>query len=105
MHHLLPAVGGWFQDLETGVIFEVVAVDPVQETIEVQFQDGDLDEYDLDAWDSLVLQALGEPKDWRNAFELDREDHLAAEDALPVENWSGPLSDIEPPAFPVWAES
>ena len=104
MHHLLPSVGGWFQDLETGVIFEVVAVDPLQETVEVQFRDGELDEYDLDTWSSLTLQSLAEPKDWRDAFELDREDRLAFEDCPPLENWSGPLNDIEPPAFPGWSE-
>ncbi len=105
MHHLLPSVGGWFQDLETGVIFEVVAVDPVQETVEIQFRDGDVDEYDLDTWNGLMLQSLGEPQDWRDAYELDREDHLAVEDIPLLENWSGPLNDIEPPDFLAWAEA
>lgn len=104
MHHLLPSVGGWFQDLQSGVIFEVVAVDPIQETIEIQCRDGEVDEFDLDTWNGLTLQSLGEQKDWRDVYEFDREDRLALEDIPALENWSGPLNDIEPPDFPVWVE-
>lgn len=105
MHHLLPSVGGWFQDLESGVIFEVVAVDPVNETIEIQFRDGEVDEYDLDAWNGLQLQSLAEPKDWRDAYELDAEDRVVEDDVLQPENWSGILNSMEPPDTLSWVET
>ncbi len=104
MHHLMPSVGGWFQDVETGVIFEVVAVDPMSETVEIQFRDGDLDEYDLETWNSLHLQGLSESKDCRDVFEMNPEDGPADDDILHPVNWSGILNELEPLDTLSWAE-
>ena len=43
---MTPSVGLWYQNLE-GELLEVVAFDPDEGTIEVQFYDGTVEEYDL----------------------------------------------------------
>ena len=74
MKLLGPKVGAWYQDIQPGARFEVVAWDTQSLTVETQHIDGEVSEYDLDSWRELLLVAIEEPEDWRNAFELDSED-------------------------------
>lgn len=105
MHRLMPTVGGWFKDLESGELFEIVAVDPVSETVEVQFLDGEVDEYDLDSWHALRLQQAAPPEDWQAPFELDPADRDPGDEARSPESWSNPLNLIEAPEPQFWLEA
>jgi hypothetical protein len=72
-----PAIGEWYR-LRGGDIFEVVAVDNDDGTIEVQHFDGTVEEFDLDDW--LVQRSRGEiedaeaPEDPNGSFDLDSDD-------------------------------
>jgi hypothetical protein len=96
MKMLSPVVGGWYKDLETGTLFEVVAWDTATLTIETQYLDGEVAEYDLDVWRDMPLEAVAAPEDWRNPFELDDEDNLDPDLPFHPEDWNNPLSLIEP---------
>ncbi len=75
MSDLDPIVGNWYRNLENRTCLEVVALDEDGRTVEVQYQDGDVEEIDLDTWYELVLEAVDAPEDWAGAFdELDEED-------------------------------
>jgi len=91
-----PRVGAWYQDLQTNAIFEVVASDPDQSTVECQYIDGEVTDYDMDSWRELLLVEVEEPEDWRNAYELDAEESSDPDLPFHPEDWSGPLSNIEP---------
>lgn len=95
MRNIIPSVGSWFKESQQGVIFEIVAVDEVSQTIETQLIDGEVSEYDVDSWAQLELQAIEEPEDWRNAYELSQEDALNPDDTIIPETWSNPVSMIE----------
>ena len=95
MNRSFPQVGSWYKELTQGSMFEVVAVDELEQTIETQMIDGAIEEYDLDSWQELVLEEIEEPEDWRNAYELSREDYLDPDATIYPEDWSGPLSNIE----------
>lgn len=69
-----PGVGNWYR--LDGDLFEVVAVDDDDATIEIQYFDGTVEEMDLEDW---------------NAHCEDR----AVEQADPPEDWSGAV-DVEP---------
>lgn len=99
MKMLSPAVGAWYQDLESGSLFEVVDWDPATLTIELQYLDGEVAEYDLDGWRELRLRQAEAPEDWRNAFELDDEDMLDPDLPYHPEDWNSPLNSIEPEAM------
>lgn len=96
MNKILPEVSAWYQDLVSGVLFEVVAVDDENNTIEYQLVDGELGEYDLSAWQQLYLTDAEAPEDWRSPFELNREDQAYSDQVFVPENFSGALLDIEP---------
>ena len=56
MKMLSPVVGGWYKDLQTSALFEVVAWDPSNLCIETQYLDGEVTEYELDTWRQLLLE-------------------------------------------------
>lgn len=63
MNKILPEVSAWYQDLVSGSLFEVVAVDEQTRTIEYQMVDGELGEYDIDAWEQLHICNAEAPED------------------------------------------
>lgn len=96
MSNLYPQVGAWYKDLQVGAIFEVVAVDEGAQTIETQLQDGALSEYDMDSWNELLLVEIEEPENWSDGYELSHEDSLESDSIMRPDDWSSPLSYIEP---------
>lgn len=96
MNTLVAEVAAWYQDLVTGALFEVVAVEEDSGTIEYQHIDGEVGEYDTAYWKQLILAPAEPPEDWRNPFEINHEDSGLTDQAIVPENWSGPLSEIEP---------
>ena len=99
MKMLSPDVGGWYKDLQSNMLFEVVAWDPSSLPIEAQYLDGEVTEYDLDAWRQLLLQRAEAPEDWRSAYELDDEDGLDPDLPFHPEDWNSPINSIEPDAM------
>lgn len=82
-YDLDPIPGNWYQHLDKGLDFEVVAVDEDNATIELQYVDGTLDEISLDDWYEMDLEPAEPPDDWSGP--LDDEDaddtDVAASDA------------------------
>ena len=99
MKMLRPVISRWYRDLQTKALFEVVDWDPETLTIEMQYLDGEVSEYDLDAWRELLLEPAEPPEDWRAAFELDADDLLDPDLPMHPEDWASPLSSIEPDAM------
>jgi hypothetical protein len=73
-----PVQGQWYEDLEENEIFRVLSVDPDEEIIEVQYENGDIEEIDLDTWHELDLERAEEPEGW--ASDDDDEDDDDEED-------------------------
>lgn len=76
MARQIPIVGDWYQDAVEDVLFEVVAIDEQAGTIDIQYVDGEVGEYDFDTWLQLVVLPAQPPEDWRVSYELgsDEED-------------------------------
>ncbi len=70
-----PIIGSWYRNEETGLDFEVVALDEDAQTVEIQYFDGELEELDLDAWYELAIETIEAPEDWSGPFDkIDAED-------------------------------
>ena len=74
-----PVVGSWYQRAG-GNLFEVVAIDNDDATIEVQYFDGTIDEIEFEAWQQLLLKNVGPPEDWSGSVDMDT-DNLVNPDA------------------------
>jgi len=96
MNTLTPEVSAWYQDVVSGSLFEVVAIDDASGTIEFQMVDGEVGEYDTSSWQQLYLAPAEAPEDWRSPYEINLEDGSDTDRALVPENFSGALSDLEP---------
>ena len=44
----------------------------------------------------MELVPVEEPEDWRNPFEISREDDLELIESLPPQTWDDPLGQVEP---------
>ena len=75
-----PVQGQWYEDLEENEIFRVLSVDPDEEIIEVQYENGDIEEIDLDTWHELDLELSQEPEGWANDQEEEEEEEEEDED-------------------------
>jgi uncharacterized protein DUF6763 len=69
-----PVQGQWYEDLEENEIFRVLSVDPDEEIIEVQYENGDIEEIDLDTWHELDLERAEEPEGWASDDEEEDEE-------------------------------
>ena len=98
-HHEHPDIGNWYKDQEYNSTFEVVAADDFDDYVEIQHFSGEIEEIDLDTWYELDLRRIPEPEDMSGPFELSRDDLGYTDDTIHPEDWSGPLSDLEPDEY------
>ena len=70
-----PIINNWYDHLDKGQMFRVIALDEDSETVEIQYFDGDLEEVDLEAWYLLDIEPTDDPEDWSGPF-----DDLEADD-------------------------
>ena len=75
-----PVQGQWYEDLEENEVFRVLSVDPDEEIIEVQYENGDIEEMDLDTWHELDLERAQEPEGWASDDADDKEEEEEEED-------------------------
>jgi len=81
----LPGIGEWYR-LSGGELLEVVALDELDGTIEVQYFDGTVEELDLDDWRAQrTCGAIAEaeaPEDWSGSVDIEPEDGRAEADPI-----------------------
>ncbi len=69
-----PGIGEWYR-LSGGELFEVVAVDTDDGTIEIQYFDGTVEEMDFEDWESQweegLLEAADPPEDWSGSVDVE----------------------------------
>src|ERR1700743_2654073 len=77
MNVIRPIVGEWYRG-GTNELFEVVAIDDQDETIEIQYFDGSVTEIDFESWYEQLreglLEAADAPEDWSGAVDVEVED-------------------------------
>lgn len=80
-----PGIGDWYR-LRGGELFEVVAFDETDGTIEVQYFDGTVEEFELEDWRTQrATGAIGEaeaPEDWTGSVDVEPEDGRAEADPV-----------------------
>jgi len=89
-----PVVGHWYRH-SNGNLFEVVALDEDDATIELQFFDGTIDELDLDAWQRLLIETVGAPEDWSGSVDMDPEDFSGSDSGEIPQGYHDPLSFLD----------
>lgn len=91
-----PRIGEWYKDVQLNLLFEVVAIDEADESIEIQYSEGDVEEIDLDSWFEMDLVMAEPPEDWSASYgSVEKEDLGYSDSAIHPEDWSGPLTELD----------
>ncbi len=70
-----PVIDQWYKDIENDFVFKVVAIEEGDDTIEVQYYNGDIGEYDRDSWYGSTFDFIEAPEDWSAPYgDLERDD-------------------------------
>lgn len=96
MSELTPTVGSWYRNQEDNRLFEIVATDEDDGTIEIQYFESEIEELDMDTWKELRLELTAAPEDWTGPYDdLVSDDMGDTEGPQHPENWSGPINEID----------
>lgn len=90
MTDISPVVGNWYRRLGSD-LFEVVAIDNDDSTIEVQHFDGTVAEFDFESWYEMYLEEVEPPEDWTGPMDVDREDAEPGGHDVPQRDFADPL--------------
>ena len=73
-----PGIGDWYRQKEGGALFEVVAFDDDDGTIEIQYFDGTVEELDIEdwngQWDDGALESAQPPEDWTGSVDVETDE-------------------------------
>ncbi|MEX1993033.1 MAG: DUF6763 family protein [Steroidobacteraceae bacterium] len=77
-----PVPGQWYESLEDEETFQVLSIDEDSELIELQYEDGDVEEIDYETWQELDLELTEVPEGWSGSddAEEDEEEELDEDD-------------------------
>ncbi len=74
-----PILGNWYQHLDKGQLFRVVAIDEDNEVIEIQHFDGDLDEVEMSLWREMDIDLAEEPENFSGPYDVGELDDYGTE--------------------------
>ena len=66
---IYPILDNWYQDIETSRSFRIVAIDEDTDSINIQYLNGDIGEYDFSSWSESALIPIEPPEDWSAPFD------------------------------------
>ena len=89
-----PAIGHWFKR-PNGALFEVVAVDEDDRTIEIQLFDGTISEVDIENWPNMLMVEVSAPEDWSGSVDMDPEDYVGKSDSEIPQGYHDPLAFLD----------
>ena len=90
-----PVIGDWYRR-PGGETFEVVAIDPDDRTIEIQYFDGTVEELELEEWLDDQIAVTEAPEDWTGSVDVEPEDYENEIEASPGEGrWADQLQFVD----------
>jgi hypothetical protein len=99
-----PVVGNWYEHLDKGQKFEVVAVDEDNGVVEIQHYDGDLEEVALESWYDMDVELSEPPEDWTGPMDdVETDDLDYTETDMQPEDWAQPTQEASARREP-WEE-
>ncbi len=82
-----PVPGKWYESIDDEEVFRVLSVDEDAELIELQYEDGDVEEIDYETWTELDLELTEQPEGWSDADDDDDDDDEIDEDEDDDDDW------------------
>lgn len=89
-----PRIGDWYKN-PVGDSFEIVAQDEEDDTLELQYYDGTVEELDMESWESMRPEPIEPPEDWSGSMDIAREDIDTMADFSDTGDWQVALDRME----------
>ena len=89
-----PVIGNWFRR-PNGTLFEVVASDEEDGTVEIQLFDGTIGEVEIENWTQMLLVEVSAPEDWSGSVDMDPEDYLGKKNSDMPNGFHDPLAFLD----------
>ncbi len=89
-----PAIGKWFRRPD-GALFEVVAIDEDDGTVEIQLFDGTIGEIEIENWPQMLLVEVSAPEDWSGSVDMDPDDYVGTKDNEMPKGFHDPLEFLD----------
>jgi len=91
-----PVLRNWYQHLDKGQKFCVVALDD-EGNVEIQYFDGDVEEIGLDGWYELDIEPIEAPENWSGPIDITEVDDLGTQITdTTADDWAAPQQEIQP---------
>ena len=94
MDRVQPVIGQWYKRPGRS-IFEVVAIDDIARTVELQHFDGTVDELDLDSWDATYIEIAEAPEDYSGSLDMQSRDYEAKQEEKYAQKFDDPLNYLD----------
>ena len=89
-----PKIGDWYKNT-IGDVFEVIAQDADDDTLELQYYDGTLGELDTETWEYMGPEPIEPPEDWSGSMDISPEDAHTPEIWSETEDWMNALDRMD----------
>jgi hypothetical protein len=91
-----PIVDNWYSHLDKGQLFTVIDVS--EDSVDIQYFDGDLEEMSLSAWYDMNIELSAEPENWSGAMDIAETDDYGTEITdTKAGDWSEPAQEYRQP--------
>jgi hypothetical protein len=87
-------IGDWYRKV-AGELFEIVAIDEADGTIEIQYFDGTVEELEIEAWYDMGCRSADPPEDYSGSLDIDSEDYLAKCEVAGNKDCTDPLEFLD----------
>jgi hypothetical protein len=78
-------VGEWYLTSDDTAQFEVVATDDASKSVEIQYFDGSVGEFDLDAWNEMELDRCAPPEDSSGPYDFEFDDIDSTDESATID--------------------
>ena len=82
-----PVPGQWYESLDDDEVFQVLSVDEDSELVELQYEDGNVEEIDYETWQELDLDLTQEPEGWSGSEDEEDDDEDYDDEDEDEDDW------------------
>lgn len=61
-----PVEGRWYEEVEMGRVFQVISVDYEEGMIEIEDEEGEIEELTLEDWYDMDIEPANRDEDWED---------------------------------------
>ncbi len=89
-----PIIAQWYHYPQKSEKFQVTAIDEQSDSVEIQYFDGNIDEFELATWYTLEIEPIETPEDWTGPLNnIEKDDLTPMGTELQDEYWDAPYDE------------